>query len=116
VIDKLEKQIGFGSNGKIFKAVHIRTNVIRAIKAVPILSDPSNNSSLSSDLQIGMELSKRCSYLVRYYSVFEEGDFQIIVMDYIENGDLRTYIKNNKLAEKVFLFLFRTVLPEFNFF
>jgi serine/threonine protein kinase len=49
-----------------------------------------------------MELGKICSCLVRYYNVFEEGDYEIIVMDYLENGDLQSYIKKvGKLNEEV---------------
>jgi serine/threonine protein kinase len=50
-----------------------------------------------------MELGRNCPELVRYYNVFEEGDFHIIVMDYFENGDLQSYLnKVKKLNEKVF--------------
>jgi serine/threonine-protein kinase len=66
--------------------------------------DPSNNSQFASEIQIGMELSKICPYLVRYYSIFEEGDFQIIIMDFFEEGDLQTYLtKIKNIKEEVFL-------------
>jgi serine/threonine-protein kinase len=112
-IDKLEKEVGFGASGKIFKATHIRTKQIKAIKAVPIL-DESTYSKLSSDLQIGMELSRICPYLVEYYNVFKEGNFQIIVMDYYENGDLETFIEKKTLAEKDIIRLIRQITTALN--
>jgi serine/threonine protein kinase len=88
----------------VFKALNTRTNEIKAIKAVPnIIKD---NSTLSPDISIGIELGKTCPYLVRYYNVFEEGYFQIIVMDYFSNGDLKKYLKKVKeLNEEVLLLL-----------
>jgi hypothetical protein len=77
------------------------------VKAIPNLSSSSTKSSLSSDIQIGMELGKTCTHLVRYDNVFEEGDFQIIIMNFFENGDLQTYLKKiNKLNEKVYFYFF----------
>jgi hypothetical protein len=35
-IDKLEKQIGFGASGKIFKSTNVRTNEAKVIKAIQI--------------------------------------------------------------------------------
>jgi serine/threonine protein kinase len=113
-LDKLEKEIGFGASGKIFKATHIRTKQIKAIKAIPILDNSSANSKLSSDLQIGMELSRICPYLVEYYTVFKEGSFQVIVMDYFENGDLETFIKKKKLTEKDIIRLIRQITTALN--
>jgi serine/threonine protein kinase len=100
---KLEKQIGFGASGKIFKSTHTRTKEIRAIKAIQKIDDSTDNSNISSDIQIGMELGKICPDLVRYYNVFYEGDHQFIIMDYFENGDLQSYLqkKGGKLNEKV---------------
>jgi serine/threonine protein kinase len=101
-LDELQKQIGFGS-GKVFVGSNVRTEEMKALKAIPILGNLSNNLSLSLNIQIGMET---CLYLVQYYNIFEEGDFQIIVMDYFENGDLETYINSvKKLIEEV-LFIF----------
>jgi serine/threonine protein kinase len=102
-LDKLQKQIGFGASGKVFVGLNVQTKETKALKAIPILG---NYSSLSSDIQIGMEVAKACPYLAKYYNIFEEGDFQIIVMDYFENGDLETYINNVKKLTEDVLFIF----------
>jgi serine/threonine protein kinase len=93
------KQVGFGGTGKVFKVINTKTKEIRGLKAITNM-DPSNNSQFASEIQIGMQLSKICPYLVRYYSIFEEGDFQIIIMEFFEETYL-TKIKN--LKEEVFL-------------
>jgi hypothetical protein len=49
-----------------------------------------------------MEIGRKCEYLVHYDKIFIEGDFEIIIMDYFEKGDLQSYLnKGNKLNESV---------------
>jgi hypothetical protein len=49
-----------------------------------------------------MEIGRKCEYLVHYDKIFVEGDFEIIIMDYFEKGDLQSYLnKGNKLNESV---------------
>jgi serine/threonine protein kinase len=49
-----------------------------------------------------MKIGRKCEYLVHYDKIFVEGDFEIIIMDYFEKGDLQSYLnKCNKLNESV---------------
>jgi serine/threonine protein kinase len=90
--------VGFGATGTVFKVLNVKTKETLAIKAI----QNTNSSFNSQDIQIGMQLSKTCKHLVRYFSIFEEGDFEIIVMEYFEEGDLQTFLnKVNKLTEDV---------------
>jgi hypothetical protein len=50
-----------------------------------------------------MEIGRKCEYLVHYDKIFIEGDFEIIIMDYFEKGDLQSYLnKGNRLNESVY--------------
>jgi serine/threonine protein kinase len=99
----LEIKIGVGANGSVFRVSNIKTKEIKALKALLLQGE----TSLSSDLQIGMKLSRSCDFLVRYENVFIAGDFQCIVMEYFEQGDLQKYLNSGyKLNENVFLNLF----------
>jgi hypothetical protein len=50
-----------------------------------------------------MEIGRKCEYLVHYDKIFVEEDFEIIIMDYFEKGDLQSYLnKGNTLNELVF--------------
>jgi serine/threonine protein kinase len=88
---------------QLFEAVNIKTEEVRAVKIIKNVND----DEFMSRIKIGINLSETCPHLVRYYSGFKEGKFQVIVLDYFENGDLKSYLsKNNKLNEEVFFFFF----------
>jgi hypothetical protein len=62
----------------------------------------NSQSKNSEEFKIGMEIGRKCEYLVHYDKMFIEGDFEIIIMDYFEKGDLQSYLnKGNTLSESV---------------
>jgi hypothetical protein len=62
----------------------------------------SSRRENSEKFKIGMEIGRKCEYLVHYDRIFVEGDFEIIIMDYFEKGDLQSYLnKGNQLNESV---------------
>jgi serine/threonine protein kinase len=96
----LDAVIGFGGSGKVFRVTNIKTKEIKALKAIPIID--TSQSQNSEEFKIGMEIGRKCEYLVHYDKIFVEGDFEIIIMDYFEKGDLRSYLnKGNTLNESV---------------
>jgi serine/threonine protein kinase len=79
---------------------NVKTKEIKALKAIPILD--SSRRENSEEFKIGMEIGRKCEYLVHYDKIFVEGDFEIIIMDYFEKGDLQNYLnKGNTLNESV---------------
>jgi serine/threonine protein kinase len=98
-------EIGSGANGVVFRVFNTKTKETKALKSFVQSKD---KSSLSSDLQIGMELSRACNFLVRYENVFIIEDFPCIIMEYFENGDLQKYLNTgHKLnAEVLTLFIY----------
>jgi serine/threonine protein kinase len=62
----------------------------------------SSHSENSEEFKIGMEIGTKCEYLVHYDKIFVEGDFEVIIMDYFEKGDLQSFLnKGNTLNESV---------------
>jgi serine/threonine protein kinase len=103
LIVKLDTAVGFFAFGKVFKVTNIKTKEIKALKAITIMDN--SRSENSEEFKIGMEIGRKCEYLVHYDKIFVEGDFDIIIMDYFEKGDLQSYLnKGNKLNESVYFF------------
>jgi serine/threonine protein kinase len=114
LIVRLDAEAGIGGFGKVFKVTNIKTNEIKALKAIPILDNLWKENS--EELEVGMEIGRKCEYLVHYDKIFTEGDFKIIIMDYFEKGDLQSYLnKGNKLNESVYL-SFSNFIIFFSFF
>jgi serine/threonine protein kinase len=102
LIVKLDAVVGTGAFGKVFKVTNIKTKEIKALKAVPIMDN--SRSENSEEFKIGMEIGRKCEYLVHYDKIFIEGDFEIIIMDYFEKGDLQSYLKKgNQFNESVYI-------------
>jgi serine/threonine protein kinase len=102
LIVKLDVAVGFGGFGKVFKVINVKTKEMKALKAIPI-TDNSQSENLE-EFKIGMEIGRKCEYLVHYDKIFIEGDFEIIIMDYFEKGDLQNHLnKRNKLKEPVYI-------------
>jgi serine/threonine protein kinase len=77
---------------------NIKTKEIKALKAIPIID--SSQSENSEEFKIGMEFGRKCEYLVYYDKIFVDGDFEIMIIDYFEKGDLQSYLnKGNTLNE-----------------
>jgi serine/threonine protein kinase len=108
-IVKLDSVAGIGGFGKVFKVTNIRTEEIKALKAIPIVD--SSRSENSEEFKIGMEIGRKCEYLVHYDKIFIEGNLEIIIMDYFEKGDLQSYLnKGNRLNESVYTSFIRFLI------
>jgi serine/threonine protein kinase len=99
----LDAVAGFGAFGKVFKVTNIKTKEIKALKSIPIID--SSWSENSEEFKIGMEIGRKCEYLVHYDKIFVEEILEIIIMDHFEKGDLQSYLnRGNRLSELVYTF------------
>ena len=103
---KIIKRIGFGSSGLVYKVTKKDdiTNKIYILKQIPY-SEPNleeTTKKANSGLNEALILSKlTCKYIVKYYDSFIDSDFNLnIIMEYCDNGDLNTYIQNQKKIKK----------------
>jgi serine/threonine protein kinase len=90
--------LGEGRYGKVFKGLDIATNDIVAIKTI----EKSNITGCMNKFLQEIQILKICihPHIVRYIDCYEDESYLYIVMEYIKNGDLLTYILKNKLSEK----------------
>ena len=95
---KLLAKIGQGSFGKVFKAVHTKSNKIFAIKVVDIDTNDAQLVDLRREITI---LSLVSSPLItRYYSSIVVGVELWLVMDYCGGGSIRQILESGCLDQK----------------
>ena len=91
----IEKELGKGTYGVVYKAKKKDDNNIYVIKQISLLGltkDQKNEVKQESEI-----LKKiKSKYVVKYYDSFEEDNKLNIVMEYCESGDLSQFIENQK--------------------
>ena len=83
----IEKLIGEGAYGKVYKARHAETKDIVAIKMLP----EDAYSFYSREAQVLRQLQP-CPYIMSIVDAFVDSEGLCIVMPYIEHGSLQTYM------------------------
>lgn len=119
---KLQNKVGKGSFATVFKAVHIATNRICAIKRIEkscLISEPANDNSQHYDeaeveiIKREIRISKKADHplIVHFYESFEDDDYLYIVMEYIEGESMLNYVNSNgKLDEDQARYFFKQLL------
>jgi serine/threonine-protein kinase ULK/ATG1 len=97
-----KKYIGSGSFAKVYKGQNIITKQIVAIK---VIYKNKLNKQINSKIDLEIKVLKENNNhnnIVKLIDVLYSDDLKYvyIIMEYCENGDLSTYIKNNKLNEE----------------
>ena len=88
---KINKVIGQGAFGTVFKAFELCSGRRVAIKQIKI---DSNNKNL---VLKEIEVLKKVEHpnIVKYYNFLKEDNYIFIIMEFLEGGTLREYIKEN---------------------
>lgn len=120
---KLQNKIGKGSFANVFKAIHIGTNRVCAIKRIDkscLLCEPENATDPPKFdmrevevIQREIRISKKADHplIVHFYETFEDDDYLYIVMEYIEGESLLNYVNSNgKLDEDQARFFFKQLI------
>jgi len=91
---KIIEYLGEGSFGKVFKAREISTGRTVAVKKMSINHSEKKYSNIIKEINLLKHLDH--PNIVKYYDYFEEEDYIYLMMEYLEGGTLREYIKNNE--------------------
>ena len=92
-IFEIQGQIGEGSYGSVFKAVHTSTKITVAIKIIPVETD-------LTPLMKEIKILKTCKsdYIVRYYGSYYKDSDLWIVMEYCGGGSLSDLMMKGRLT------------------
>ena len=95
------KEIGSGSFGKVFLVEAKQSGVQYVIKQIDLNKlDKKQSSTAPKEVEVLSKLKH--NNIVRYKESFEEKRNLNIVMEYCENGDLHTKIKEKRLRNECF--------------
>ena len=90
---KILKLIGKGANGKVYKVLSLINNQIYAMKIFDKNID-----------KIKVNLNNKFNHpnIIRIYKSFEEKDKLYLIMEYMNNGNLKDFILMNKDTDNIF--------------
>lgn len=94
----IEKEIGKGSFGNVFKATQILTNTQVALKK--ICKNTIRVKGVEEKIQREIKILKNLNdhpNVVRLIEEFEDADFYYLVFEYLPEGDLVTFFRKNDL-------------------
>ena len=91
----IEKELGKGTYGIVYKATKKDDNKICVIKQISL---QGLNQAQKNEVKLESEILKSINskYVVKYYDSFEEENNLNIVMEYCDSGDLNDFIENQK--------------------
>ena len=88
---KIQKIIGKGAFGVVYKAFELCSGRIVAIKQIPV--DSKNKKHVIKEIELLKSLDH--PNIVKYYNYLKEEDNIYIIMEYLDGGTLKQYIEKN---------------------
>ena len=99
---ELKERIGIGSYGMVFKAQKKNDKKkIFVIKQITFYTNENKENIEEAKNEATILKQLDCKYIIKYYDSFEENKTLNIVMEYCENGDLSSFINDNKQKNKI---------------
>jgi NIMA (never in mitosis gene a)-related kinase len=94
-------KIGEGSYSKVYKVLRTADQKTYAMKKVPMknISESERENALN---EVRILASVNCPFIVAYREAFLDRDSLYIVMDYVEEGDLKKILKNKAARHEQF--------------
>ena len=91
----IQKKLGIGSYGTVYKVTKKDTNNFYVIKQISLFGlTPDEIKEVNLEAKILSSINSK--YVVKYYDSFEEKNFLNIVMEYCDGGDLGQFIEEKK--------------------
>lgn len=99
----MTSMIGKGAFSKVYRAIHKPTNQEVAIKIIPITE--KNSREILEEISTTRDLKH--PYVAELYEILEDKDNNYLIMEYLPNGNLCDYIKQQgALSEDEAQFIF----------
>jgi hypothetical protein len=91
---EMGKVIGHGASGKVYLCCHKQTGISYACKVI----DMSNKMNDAQSMSTEVEIMKRCrhKHIVAMYELFESPTCLWLILELVDGGDLRGYLKANR--------------------
>ncbi|ERN17934.1 hypothetical protein AMTRI_Chr13g121890 [Amborella trichopoda] len=102
-LEELEKvcRLGSGSSGKVYKARHVHTGAIYALKII----QEKHDAQVRQQIKREMEILRRAlnPHVVRCYGVFDRGGEISFVLEYMDAGSLADVLAAHRRIPEPFL-------------
>jgi serine/threonine protein kinase len=100
---KIEKEVGRGAYAKVYKAIHIETEKLYALKLVDIqlIQREKKIHHVFIELSILSEINH--PFIANVHGLIKDDKKLIIILDYYPNGDLFDFLKE-KAKDPLILF------------
>ena len=92
---KIQKNIGKGSYGEVYKVINKTTLSVYAMKKVS-LSTLSHYEKLNLITELRILATHKCPFIVKFKTAFVENRHMYFITEFAENGDLAIVLKNVK--------------------
>ena len=97
---KFVKLIGKGAFGKVTLGIHKLSGKQVAIKTFDKSAMKNEQSRQKVFREVFILKKIRHAYVIRLLEIFETNKYLLIVMEYVENGDLLQYVKKHKRLDE----------------
>lgn len=98
---RIVEKIGMGCFGKVYLATQILTNTPVALKVISKSDIQAKNyrSKIEKEIEI-LKLINAHRFVIKLMEVFEDDNSVYFVFEYVKNGDLVQYFRQNPLMEE----------------
>ncbi len=98
---RIVEKIGMGCFGKVYLATQILTNTPVALKVISKSDIQAKNyrSKIEKEIEV-LKLINSHRYVIKLMEVFEDDNSVYFVFEYVKNGDLVQYFRQNPLMEE----------------
>ena len=112
---KFKNLIGKGSFGEVFKAIDVDLHLDVAIKKIKKLEENEILFQNEKEISFFLKNYPYCENIIKIYNIYEDIEYIYIVMEYINNGNLKNFLIVNKINNDLKCFLIMKIAKVIEF-